>query len=185
MLECARVLARSEPRLPVGFIAFNAEEDEMLGSQDFVIHGLPGLGLEVRTTHVLEMVGFRHRAATQQVPLPWVPASLKVPDFIGLVAKGRSNATAETAVTSSAAPSLRVLAMKTWGPLHRLLPDLTQSDHFPFWDAGLPAVLWTDTAYFRNPHYHRSTDTPDTLDYPFMREVAELVCAVASQEAAR
>jgi len=185
MLECARVLARSEPRLPIGFIAFNAEEDEMLGSQDFVIHGLPGLGLEVRTTHVLEMVGFRHRAATQQVPLPWVPASLKVPDFIGLVAKGRSNATAATAVASSAAPSLRVLAMKTWGPLHRLLPDLTQSDHFPFWDAGLPAVLWTDTAYFRNPHYHRSTDTPDTLDYPFMQEVAELVCAVASQEAAR
>lgn len=185
MLECARALARSAPRLPVGFVAFNAEEDGMVGSQDFVTEGLPALGLEVRTTHVLEMVGFRHRATMQELPLPWVRASRKVPDFIGLVAKGRSNATADSAMASSAAPGLRVLAVKTWGPLHRLLPDLTHSDHSPFWDAGLPAVMWTDTAYFRNPHYHCSTDTPDTLDYPFMREVAELVCAVVSEEAAR
>jgi Zn-dependent M28 family amino/carboxypeptidase len=185
MLECARILARSAPGLPVGFVAFNAEEDEMLGSHDFVIDGLPALDLQVRATHVLEMVGFRHRAEIQHLPLPWAPASLLIPDFIGLVAKGRSNAMADRAVAASAAPGLRVLAMKTWGPLHRFLPDLTRSDHFPFWSAGLPAVLWTDTANFRNPHYHRPTDTPDTLDYAFMREVAELLCAVVSQEAAR
>ena len=74
-----------------------------------------------------------------------------------------------------------LVAAKTWGPLHRVFPDLTRSDHFPFWNAGLPAVLWTDTGNFRNPNYHRATDTPDTLDYGFMREVAELICALASE----
>jgi len=51
--------------------------------------------------------------------------------------------------------------------------------------AAHPAVLWTDTGNFRNPHYHCATDTPDTLDYSFMREVAELLCAVVSKEATK
>jgi hypothetical protein len=44
-------------------------------------------------------------------------------------------------------------------------------------------VLWTDTGNFRNPNYHRASDTPDTLDYRFMRQVAELLCALVSEEA--
>lgn len=184
MLECARVLAAVDTGGAVGFIAFNAEEDGLLGSRDFIDHGLPALGLRVRTAHVLEMVGFRDRTTLQRLPLPWVPARLRVPDFLGVIAKGGSNGTVRRAVRSSAAPGLRLLAAKTWGPLHRLLPDLTRSDHFAFWAAGRPAVLWTDTGNFRNPNYHASSDTPDTLDYTFMREVTELLSAVVAQEAA-
>jgi hypothetical protein len=180
MLECARVLAQSDQQ--VGFIAFNAEEDGLLGSRDFVTNGLPTLPCQVGVAHVLEMVGFCARSASaQDLPLPWVPAGLKVPDFIGLIGKGRSNAVVDCANRSVAAPELRLMAAKTWGPLHRLFPDLIRSDHFPFWSAGRPAVLWTDTGNFRNPNYHRSTDTPDTLDYSFMREVAELLSAVVSE----
>jgi hypothetical protein len=75
-----------------------------------------------------------------------------------------------------------VLGAKTWGPLYRLFPDLARSDNFPFWSAGLAALLWTDTGDFRNPNYHRPTDTPDTLDYEFMRDVAQLVCALIVAE---
>jgi hypothetical protein len=56
--------------------------------------------------------------------------------------------------------------------------DITRSDHFPFWQAGLRAVLWTDTANFRNPHYHRPSDLPETLDYEFMARVTELLIEV-------
>jgi hypothetical protein len=45
--------------------------------------------------------------------------------------------------------------------------------------AGLPALMWTDTAEFRNPHYHRPTDTPETLDYGFLAEVARLLVHAA------
>jgi Zn-dependent M28 family amino/carboxypeptidase len=180
MLECARVLAGAGFSHPVGFIAFNAEEDGLLGSRDFVTNGLPALGIPVRAVHVLEMVGFRGGSRAQELPLPWVPASLEVPDYIGLIAKGSSNAVVDSAMQQTVSPALRVVAAKTWGPLHRLIPDLRRSDHFPFWNAGMTALLWTDTANFRNPHYHRVTDTPDTLDYPFMRDVAELLCAVVS-----
>lgn len=181
MLECARALSRTGAAAPIGFIAFNGEEDGLLGSRDFVTQGLPALALQLRDVHVLEMVGFRTGAmAAQRLPLPWVTGKLRRPDFIGLLAKGRSNAVVDQALASRAAPGLRLLAAKTWGPLHRLLPDLSRSDHFPFWEAGMPAVMWTDTADFRNPNYHRLTDTPDTLDYSFMQQVTELLCAVVS-----
>lgn len=186
MLECARVLTGTgiAGNRPVGFIAFNAEEDGLLGSRDFVTNGLPALHINVHSVHVLEMVGFRGGSgAHQEVPLPWVPASLKIPNFIGLVGKGRSNASIDRAISQVVAPALQVRAAKTWGPLHRFVPDLRRSDHFPFWDNGIPALLWTDTGNFRNPHYHRTTDTPGTLDYEFMRDVAELLCATVSEEA--
>jgi Zn-dependent M28 family amino/carboxypeptidase len=183
MLECARILAGRGESSPIGFVAFNAEEDGLVGSRDFVTNGLPALRLQVRRAHVLEMVGFRAGASggTQRLPLPWAPRALEVPDFIGVLANGRSNEIADVATRSTASRSLRAVAAKTWGPVHRLLPDLTRSDHFPFWNAGVPAVLWTDTGNFRNPHYHRGTDTPDTLDYAFMRDVAELLCDVLSK----
>jgi hypothetical protein len=48
------------------------------------------------------------------------------------------------------------------------LPGVGWSDHWAFWREGYPAVMATDTAPFRNPHYHRSTDTPSTLGFDRM-----------------
>jgi hypothetical protein len=66
------------------------------------------------------------------------------------------------------------------GLLARLVPwsrDFARSDHVPFWEAGIPAIQITDTANFRNPHYHRPTDTPETLDYG---RIAAIVAAVGT-----
>ena len=45
------------------------------------------------------------------------------------------------------------------------LPGPNFSDHWSFWMEGYLAVLVTDTAFLRSPHYHSKTDLPDTLDY--------------------
>ncbi|HEX4641439.1 MAG TPA: M28 family peptidase [Chthoniobacterales bacterium] len=45
------------------------------------------------------------------------------------------------------------------------LPGIGWSDHWSFWQYGYPAIMVTDTAPFRYPHYHEPTDTPDKLDY--------------------
>jgi Zn-dependent M28 family amino/carboxypeptidase len=52
------------------------------------------------------------------------------------------------------------------------LPDTRRSDHTSFWEQGFPAVMLTDTANFRNPHYHRPTDTLETLNLDFIAAVA-------------
>ncbi len=65
------------------------------------------------------------------------------------------------------------------GPALMAVPvarNFSRSDHVRFWQAGLPAIQVTNTANFRNPNYHRPTDTPDTLDYATL---AGIVAATA------
>ena len=52
------------------------------------------------------------------------------------------------------------------------------SDHTPFWDAGIPAMMITDTVFFRNPNYHQSSDTLEKLDMKFIRKNAEAVAEI-------
>jgi len=52
-----------------------------------------------------------------------------------------------------------------------LVPAIRRSDHSSYWYYDYPAVMITDTAYFRNPNYHRKSDTWQTLDYPAMARV--------------
>ena len=53
------------------------------------------------------------------------------------------------------------------------IPGVDLSDHSSFWKEDYPAVMLTDTAYLRNPHYHRDSDKPDTLDYGAMAELVK------------
>lgn len=47
------------------------------------------------------------------------------------------------------------------------------SDQWAFWKHGLPAVMVTDTAFFRNFHYHKKTETYEKLNYRSMAKVVE------------
>ena len=57
------------------------------------------------------------------------------------------------------------------------MPVLARSDHVPFWDAQIPAVMWTDTSEYRNPNYHQESDTPETLNYAFLGQVTQVLVA--------
>ena len=80
-------------------------------------------------------------------------------------------------------PRSSVIALKIYLGIERFFGHLLRSDHAPFWEAGIPAVMWTDTSEFRNPHYHRATDTPDTLDYDVLAQVTQLALARAAARA--
>jgi Zn-dependent M28 family amino/carboxypeptidase len=181
MLACARALGRLDPAPPVGLVAWNGEEDGLVGSTAFVARG----SLRVAAVHVLEMVGYTSREpGSQRMPVP-VPGAPDVGDFIGLLANQRSNHLVETAarLAEAVVPELPVVGLKVYLGLEGWLPVLHRSDHAPFWKAKIPAMLWTDTAEFRNPNYHRPTDTPETLDYRFMRRVTQLLVATVAREA--
>jgi hypothetical protein len=49
--------------------------------------------------------------------------------------------------------------------LPRALPGVGWSDHWSFWQHGYPALMVTDTAPFRYPHYHGYADVAEQLDY--------------------
>lgn len=77
-----------------------------------------------------------------------------------------------TQSTRPTLPQVLTLAIPTLGDF---TPDLVRSDHAPFWKNGLGAVLVTDTANFRNPHYHQPTDTLETLDREFFLGSAQII----------
>jgi hypothetical protein len=54
-----------------------------------------------------------------------------------------------------------------------LIPGVSFSDHQSYWKCGYPAVMITDSAFYRNRNYHKQSDTADTLDYDRMAEVVK------------
>ncbi len=59
------------------------------------------------------------------------------------------------------------------GTAPSIVQGIDWSDHWGYSQIGIPAFMITDTAIFRNPHYHRATDTPETLDYVRLALVVE------------
>jgi Zn-dependent M28 family amino/carboxypeptidase len=162
-------------------VFFNREEDGLLGSRDFVASLGSKPAWRVDEAHIFEMVGScSHAAGSQRMP-PGVPvmAAPDIGDFLGLLANRSSNAIAENLLTLAATyvPQLPVLALKIYLGFEKYFGHLLRSDHTPFWEAGIASIMWTDTAEFRNPHYHQASDTPDTLDYVFLAQVAKLALA--------
>lgn len=80
-------------------------------------------------------------------------------------------------VWDGAVPSVPVV-----GPAS--LVSIGASDHWSYWQVAYPAAMVTDTAYFRNPNYHKPTDTADTLDYQRMAAVTDSVRGVIAALAA-
>jgi Zn-dependent M28 family amino/carboxypeptidase len=186
MLGCAAACAMWRPVLPVVFVAFNREEEHLKGSRDFVETFLPDADFRVRCAHVLEMVGYaKHESGTQKVP---TALPIRIPDkgdFLGLLANGLSADNMDMAVQSARTylPQFPVIGLKVQLGVERVFPVLARSDHVPFWEKEIPAVMWTDTSEFRNPHYHQHTDTPDTLDYDFLKRVTQVLTAAVVEAA--
>ncbi len=153
LLGCAEALTASS--LPLLFVAWNLEEDGMLGSHDFVDRYLSLSGLRPRVAHVLEMVGFCDpRPGAQETPSS-LPISIpETGDFLGLLANRRSAGTAREVLSLAHdyVPEMSVLAVETFFGLERFFPVLWRSDHASFWRRRLPALMWTDTSEYRNPH---------------------------------
>lgn len=173
LLEAARILSRVRLRSQVLFCAFNLEELNMRGSSHFA-KKLKASGVTVRAMVSLEMVGFTNRRpGSQKYPIGLRWFYPEQGDFIGVVGNWRSGALLRKfSRLMRQVPGLPVETLTVLGNGF-LIPQVRLSDHAPFWDLGFPALLVTDTSFFRNPHYHGPTDTLETLDLDFMSKVCE------------
>ena len=169
LLELARRWARNPPRRPVWLVAFDQEEWGMVGSAALA-RELRASGQRLQLMLSLEMLGYT--AAEQRYPVAAMRAVYgSRGDFIALVANtGAAALLPGLSRAMGAHVKTKVLPVPFQG---RLLPDVRLSDHSPFWDAGYNAVMVTDTSFMRNPHYHQSSDTIETLDLPFLLAVID------------
>ncbi len=173
LLETARLLSQERSRPEVLFCAFNLEELNMIGSTAFA-RKLKAAGTKVDAMISLEMVGYSDaRAGSQKYPLGLSRLYPDHGDFIGVVGNWKSKALLSK--FSAAMRQVVDLQVETLSVPGRgmIIPAVRLSDHAPFWDLGYPALMVTDTSFYRNPHYHAPTDRLDTLDLGFMARVAE------------
>lgn len=184
LLECARLLAARTPRRGLEFVGLDLEEVQTVTGKYRV--GSRALARQYRGRRVrlagaliLEMVGYCDPRPGSQIVPPFLGIDVpRAGTFLAAVGDTRSRALLQSfvAAASAAVPELPLVSyrarLRGW-----LLPLTRLSDNASFWDAGYPSLMLTDTAFLRNPHYHRASDRGDTLDFEFMAKVTEATAA--------
>ena len=175
VLELARLLAdlRGEAALRIRFALFVNEEPpffktELMGSLVYA-RRLKASGEPVLGMLSLETIGFYSDEEGSQ-RYPW-PLGLLYPskgDFVAFVGLVTSRAFVRRAVAA-----FRALAAfpSQGGTAPGAIPGIDWSDHWSLERVGIPALMVTDTALFRYPHYHTAADTPDKVDHERLARV--------------
>lgn len=197
VLEMARLFAEKPTPRTLQIVFFDQEELGLLGS--FAFTGKPENLTDLQAAIILDMVGYAcHTPGCQTYPqglnvTPILEASgIEFPDrgeFLTVVGEVQNLPLLK--IFQSIDQSLRKLAAFSVKipplvavpiPLKGLLtPDVLRSDHAPFWYQGIPAVLMTDTANLRSPHYHQPTDTISNLDPEFFQGSAQIIYNVIAE----
>ncbi|MCX7847578.1 MAG: M20/M25/M40 family metallo-hydrolase [bacterium] len=175
LLALGRLLASHQPARTIRFVAFPNEEPPFFQTREMgsrVYAALcRGRGDRIQAMLALEMLGYySEKEGSQGFPpllgpflRPWYPSR---GNFVGFVSNLRSLWLLRRVVGTFR----RAAEMPAEGAV---LPTVLSglSDNWSFWQEGYPAVMVTDTAMFRNPHYHLASDLPETLDYERMARV--------------
>jgi hypothetical protein len=162
------------------FVFFANEEMPFFGSPQMgsLVYAIDARerGWNVVAMYSLEMLGY-YRDEPRSQTYPWL-FGLVYPDrgdFLAFVGDLRSRALVRRSVGAfrevARFPSEGVAAP-------RAVPGLEWSDHWSFWEQRWPALMITDTAFYRNPYYHTAEDTPDTLDYDRLGRVVHGLSAM-------
>jgi Zn-dependent M28 family amino/carboxypeptidase len=175
LLELGRLLMGARPARSVRLVAFVNEEPPFFFTKEqgsrLYAKAARERGDPIRFMLSLEMLGYyRDTPGSQSYPPVFRWFYPDRANFIALVSNFRS--WREMHRFSS------IFRQVSRFPLERVatfswIPGVAWSDHLSFWLEGYRAMMLTDTAFFRNPHYHAATDTPTTLDYLRMAAVTE------------
>jgi Zn-dependent M28 family amino/carboxypeptidase len=181
LLELARLLTLMPPPIQVELVAFTLEEPpnfrtEAMGSRQHA-RALRASGRSVEAMISLEMIGyFRSEPQSQSYPFPGL--NLIYPsrgDFIAIVGRIQDwSPTRKLKAAMLGASDLPVHSINAFS----LIPGVDFSDHGSYWSEGFPALMVTDTAFYRNPNYHQAGDTIQTLDFERMAKVIQGVFTV-------
>jgi Zn-dependent M28 family amino/carboxypeptidase len=181
LLELAGLLARQNLSMRVDLVAYTLEEPPYFYTPHMgsMVHAesLRKEGVKVRLMVSLEMIGyFSDQPDSQSFPISLLrllyPSRGNFVSVVGSVGDGFLVRRIKS--TMLAASPLAVYSINA----PRFVPGVDFSDHLSYWQAGYPAVMITDTAFYRNHNYHTAQDTAEKLDYQRMAMVVEDVAAV-------
>ena len=175
LLELSRLFADVAPRLTVRFAAYTNEEPpyHRTALQGSAVHARAARerGDDIDFMVSLEMLGYyRNEPGSQRYPPLFRRFFPGEGNFIAIVSNFRSHAAKRRLVAAFERHSDFPMEHLT-SPA--IVPGVSWSDHWGFWKQGYRGLMVTDTAFYRNPHYHTANDTIDTLSFPEFRRVTE------------
>lgn len=178
LIELARLLAHTNLTCTVELVAYCTEEPPFfatsaMGSAQHAKQ-THRQGTLVRAVVVLEMIGyFRDERGSQHFPFQalqlFYPSRGNFLAVVGATGERQRALLREIKGAMRGSTDLPIYSIS----VPRSVPGVDFSDHRNYWEFGYPAVMLTDTAFFRNPAYHRADDTPDRLDYVRMAHAVE------------
>jgi hypothetical protein len=185
LIEVARLLRGSAPARTVRFVALANEEPPFFRGPDMGSYRYARRcrerGEEVAAMFALESLGYYDDVPGSQRYPP--PLGLLYPDrgdFIAFVGNLRSARLVRQAIGAfrqgTPFPSEGIAAPP-------LVPGVGFSDQRSFWVHGYPALMITDVPLYRNPHYHRATDTPEQVDTARLARVTGGIARVVAHVA--
>lgn len=168
LLELSRLLAQTGPIIPIDLVAFTNEESPFFGTPGMGAYQhaqeLRESGQKILGMISLEMIGyFTEKKNSQKFPLGIM--KYFYPDqgnFIAFVSSYQGRNLVRKIKRQFAKNSDFPLE-SFLGPSH--IQGLLASDHYAFLQWGFPAMMISDTAYYRNENYHTPNDKPETLNY--------------------
>ncbi len=173
VLALARRLAKLQPERTLRFVAFVNEEPPHFQTDDMgslrYARRSRERGENIAAMLSLETMGYFDDSEGSQVYPP--PIGFFYPstgDFVGFVANLGSRRLLREVIADFRS---HTPFPSEGAALPAVIPGVGWSDHWAFWKAGYPALMITDTAPFRYPHYHTAADTPDKLDYERLARV--------------
>jgi len=174
LIEIARLLRNICARRSVKLVAFVNEEPPFFyfGEMGSAVYAQAARRRgDIQVMLSLEMLGcYLAEAGSQAYPPLLARFYPNRGNFIAFVSNLRSFRQLRRAVSAfKASSALQCESLAS----PAIVPGVSWSDQLSFWRAGYRAVMVTDTAFYRNPHYHSPRDTPDTLDYATMSQVVE------------
>jgi Zn-dependent M28 family amino/carboxypeptidase len=172
-LEAARVLAQQSHKRTLVVACWDEEERGLIGSSAYVARE-KAAGASIVLSLVFEMIGYRSTEPNSQMTDPALEAIFPDAgdqisandyrgDFVLVVNDESANAAVADFQATAEGVGLPVVNISLLAPLKTQIDALRRSDHAPFWDADYPALMITDTADYRNPHYHCAQGMPDAL----------------------
>lgn len=180
MLALARRLNGSHR--PLRFVAFTNEEPPFFKSANMgsVVYA-ESLTEPVEAMISLESLGYyRSEPGSQDYPRPMRAFYSDVGDYVAIVGNLESHGLVGTLLES-----FRKVSNFPAGGV--ALPDMVEglgwSDQWAFWEKDVPAVMITDTAFYRYPFYHTPRDLPEQLNYEAMARIVSGLTTVIDKDA--
>lgn len=175
LLTLAKLLKPYETALKyqVEFVAFTLEEPPFFRSKKMgsYVHAksINDAKTEVLGMVCLEMIGFfTEDDDSQEYPVSAMKLLYpSVGDFIAVVSNFKSRGLGS--VLQEHMENAEIDVQRLVSP--SFLPGVDFSDHLNYWKFDYPAVMITDTAFYRNGNYHKTSDTIDTINFSKMSEV--------------